>query len=404
MIDTPRTVRGLDAALRPALEVIADRLERRSLRPEGRVRLSGLSRESRHALSALIGRPVVRDQVTLDLAELDRIARDRLRMPGGIVQACEAVVGRPLVDRAARRRDKVHTRAAWHALLLELDRPWAPEWADDVARLGLLTRCTDPHRTATQAVTILGLLLGAASPALSRTELAARVAGSSHALDDGTILAAVVLRALARDADEPAPRTPAGRQQLWACYGVSADRVSTTVLALGLRATGSGRVARWLDEAADARAAVHLTATDLDELALSGSDEPVLVCENPRVLESAGQLAAPATLICGMGRPTTVVLRLLQQMRDEQIPMRYHGDFDWPGIAITNQLLDAVGAVPWRMAATDYLAGVARMPAGQPLSGAAVPTPWDRELAAAMQDTGVAVHEELLLPDLLHDW
>lgn len=394
----------LDPALAPVLEVVADRLEKRSLRPQGRARLTGLDRASRHLLSGLLGRPVVRDAVIVDLAELDEIARQRLRLPGGLVEACEAVLGRRLVDRAARRRERVETRAQWHAPLSSVDRPWAPAWAEEVARLGLLSRSSDPAGTALQAAAIVRALLDAPPAVQSRTELAARMAGSSHALDDGTILGACVLRALAHDAGEAMPRTPAARQELWARNGVGTDRISTTVLVLGLRAAGPGRVARWLAEAADARAPVHLTATDLDEFAFAPSDEPVLVCENPRVLEAATAMAAPATVVCAMGRPTTVVLRLLEVLQGHAIPMRYHGDFDWPGIAIVRALQESVGAEPWLMTATEYLAGVARTSTGLPLSGATSATPWDPELSYAMQTSGVAVHEELLLPDLLRRW
>ncbi len=34
---------------------------------------------------------------------------------------------------------------------------------------------------------------------------------------------------------------------------------------------------------------------------------------------------------------------------------RYHGDFDWAGIAIANDLVQAFEVQPWRMAASDYL-------------------------------------------------
>ncbi len=394
----------LDPGLAPVLAVLADRLERRGLDPHGRVRVSELSRESRHALGGLLGRPVLRDTVTLDLGELDEIARERLHLAGGIVELCEDALGRRLVDRVARRRDRAQTRSGWHAPLLEIATSWAAAWADEVARAGLLTRSADPAATARQAATIVTGLVGARDVAQSRTELAARAAGSAHALDDGTILGACVLRALALDSGEALPRTPAARQELWAQYGVRTDRVSTTVLSLGLRSRAEGRVARLLADAAAARAAVHLTAADLDETGPLHADGPVLVCENPRVLEAASELASPITVVCAMGRPTVVVLRLLGLLREAGIELRYHGDFDWPGVAITASVVDAVDATPWRMTASDYLAGVALTPTGVPLSGAPVPTPWDRELSEAMRNVGVAVHEELLLPGLLHQW
>ena len=34
--------------------------------------------------------------------------------------------------------------------------------------------------------------------------------------------------------------------------------------------------------------------------------------------------------------------------------LRYHGDFDWAGVAMANRLIAEVGVVPWRMGADDY--------------------------------------------------
>lgn len=38
--------------------------------------------------------------------------------------------------------------------------------------------------------------------------------------------------------------------------------------------------------------------------------------------------------------------------------LRYHGDFDWPGLAIASSVMRRHGARPWRMSAADYIAGV----------------------------------------------
>ena len=39
-------------------------------------------------------------------------------------------------------------------------------------------------------------------------------------------------------------------------------------------------------------------------------------------------------------------------------PLRYHGDFDWPGIAIANSVIRRHDATPWRLSAADYQAAV----------------------------------------------
>ena len=38
--------------------------------------------------------------------------------------------------------------------------------------------------------------------------------------------------------------------------------------------------------------------------------------------------------------------------------LRYHGDFDWAGIAITNRLAARVAVNPWLMTASDYETGL----------------------------------------------
>jgi uncharacterized protein (TIGR02679 family) len=90
--------------------------------------------------------------------------------------------------------------------------------------------------------------------------------------------------------------------------------------------------------------------------------------------------------------------------------LRYHGDFDWPGVAIAGSVMHRHGARPWRMGAADYLAGVADYLAGVradaehvPLSGSPQPTPWDPGLGEAMAATGRVVYEETVADALITD-
>jgi uncharacterized protein (TIGR02679 family) len=83
--------------------------------------------------------------------------------------------------------------------------------------------------------------------------------------------------------------------------------------------------------------------------------------------------------------------------------LRYHGDFDWPGVSIASAVMARHGAVPWRMSASDYLAGVRADADHVPLSGAVARTPWDEQLAKAMTEMGRAVYEETVLDALLAD-
>ncbi|MGH3911928.1 MAG: DUF2399 domain-containing protein [Pseudonocardiaceae bacterium] len=257
----------------------------------------------------------------------------------------------------------------------------------------------------TVAVRVLSELLAPeAVTGRARKELAATAAGGAHELDDGSPIAQVVLRALAVDAGEPLPTSAAAKCRLWERFGVLADTVSTTCLTLGLRSAGGTATAQRLILAAEAGDPVHLTPWDLRRTALR--PEPaasVLVCENPRVLEAVAQThGGRVPVVCTAGQPALVVLDVLRQLAHSGAVLRYHGDFDWPGIAITNRLIAALGVRPWLMSTTDYLTALTHTgPARLSLTGNPVDPGWDEELGATMSHYGVAVHEEAVLGDLL---
>ncbi|OLT37696.1 hypothetical protein BJF82_14105 [Kytococcus sp. CUA-901] len=121
----------------------------------------------------------------------------------------------------------------------------------------------------------------------------------------------------------------------------------------------------------------------------------VLVCENPRVLEAVAQDGIPGwAVVCTSGEPNLVVDRLLVDLAAAGVELRYHGDLDWPGVAIANRAMMRYRARPWLMSAQDYLAGVSRSASGPALSGGEVEPGWDPDLGAAMRSHGRGVHEE----------
>jgi uncharacterized protein (TIGR02679 family) len=392
-VSTPPTGWLADPDLARIWQVLRERLEGRGLRAEGRVVLSGLSREERHAAAALVGRPVTTPRLTLDLADLDATLVRRSGV-GGLRAVVEQVTGSALDDRVARRAQRAAGREGPFTLARELvgDAPWVDAWLDGVRRSGVLTRTADPIAAVRRAAEALARL----PTSIARTELAVAVGGGAHALDDGSTAAALVLRALAAQVGEPPPGTTADRRELWERFGVRVDLVSTTCLTLGLRAVGSSCATR-MALAADAGDPVHLTAWDLRRAVLSIPDV-VLVCENPRVLEAvAERYGGGVPVVCTSGQPVLVVLDVLQALASAHL--RYHGDFDWPGIAIANRLVTEIGVVPWRLGADQYLAALHGP--GVPLLGTPVEPVWDPELGAAMRHHGVAVHEEAVLEDLL---
>jgi uncharacterized protein (TIGR02679 family) len=114
-----------------------------------------------------------------------------------------------------------------------------------------------------------------------------------------------------------------------------------------------------------------------------------------------GPLSLP--LICTEGRPSTAFHRLASAVVAGGGELRYHGDFDWPGIAIAGSVMSRHGAVPWRMSASDYLAGARADGEHVALTGAGRPTPWDEQLAKTMTETGRVVYEESVTDALLSD-
>lgn len=412
-------------ALARTWTLVAERLEREGLVPQGLVTVAGLNREEKRALSDLLGRSILGDRVRIDLAAVDQRLRDRAGR--GLVSAAATVLGRALTDRpaaraaSAARREEPHTvYAAWReahpdAAALGLDDR-LDDWLATLRRDGVLGRDADPAALVKDALTVLwhqrvhvrrsGHCLSGHGPyvpvPVARTELAARLLGDAHALDDDRRLASVVLRATrllapaVASQDDQEPTISSVREE-WESLGVLTDRVSSTCLTLGLRTVGDDACARRIRGYANSRSVLHLTWRDLDEGLHFAPGQTVLVCENPRVVEAAAEAAdAGVGLVTTSGRPALVTLEVLTRLRDAGTQLHYHGDFDWPGVAMANDVWLRFGARPWRMSASDYLA----LPARLPLRGPRIEASWDPELAAAMDQRGLVVHEEAALPDL----
>lgn len=87
------------------------------------------------------------------------------------------------------------------------------------------------------------------------------------------------------------------------------------------------------------------------------------------------------------------------------VHLLYHGDFDWPGITIANQMIGSFGAIPWRFCTEDYnlaLRGGAQ--SGYQLEGEPVTACWDDGLAPALRAHGMAIAEEGNVDDLINDF
>lgn len=408
-------------ALAPLWGQVRDRLERNRLAATGTITVE-LDEDGAGRLERLLGRRVTPGAVRVRLEALDESLRSSAAAAGLV--AVTSALGGPLIDRTAAREER---DAAWSAVWAELDAGlaaagliaagWAPTFTEGVRRSGLLTRAGAAAARSAVGVATATLaelaedtpLTGAAEmvePRWELAELAGRTTGDAHGLDDGHLAAALLLRAVAAATGEPAPSTPAERRALWERVGVTTDQVSGTVLVWGLRPPGPGPWAAMMRERADQGLPTHLTLYELRAAveAPTTAGERVFACENPQVLQAAARAGATGPLICFSGNPASAGLLLLARLVEAGARVHYHGDFDWAGIRIAARLTRR-GASLWRMNADDYAAAVAELPADGrlTLTGSPSPTPWDERLALAMSLEQIAVHEEMLLTNLLDD-
>ncbi|MEI4273396.1 TIGR02679 family protein [Klenkia sp. LSe6-5] len=374
-------------------------LERTGLEPAGTVVVE-LDDAGADLLGGVLGVRMRPGRRRIALADLDAVLRGS---PAAVslVEAAMALHG-PLRDlpaeRAARESARETSAADWAALVAPLSGAWVPVWTEGLRAAGLLRSAPAALAAAVAAVRTVDV------DPLPRTlgELAAAVTGDAHGLDPGRRAGAVAVRGVAARAGEPAPTTAADRARLWAEVGVRTDDVSGTALVLGWRPPGTSAWAVSMRARADLGVPTHVTLRELRVAPRpwAAPDDVVHACENPQVVQAAADRVLSGPLICLQGNPSAAGSLLVEGLLADGAVVRYHGDFDWPGVAIAGRVL-AVGARPWRLSVVDYRAAVPA--AGVPLTGRPVVTPWDPELASAMADTGIAVHEEAVIDLLLTD-
>ncbi|UQA91936.1 TIGR02679 family protein [Streptomyces halobius] len=393
--------------LRPLWQAVHDRLS--SGRPVTRVRLGSLDDPQRHALADLLGLDRLPDARPSVL--LTRLEEAVAETCGRTVRDVVAELVGPLVDRASERRRQEDERVGLWAWLdghgTVRAQPALADWAAACRAAGLVGG--SPERTRALLTDALAVLAALPAQGEPLPAFAARVLkGDSHALDDGTRLSSLVLRALATVHDTDPPQSAADRRALWDRAGIADDELSATVLAAGLRPLGNGLLARVACVCAEAGQAASLTLAQLrapGTFTLTTGPAPVVhIVENPSVLALALRRFGPdcPPLVCTSGWPNSAAIRLLRVLADHGAALSYHGDFDGEGIRIAAYVLDKTPARPWRMTAADYRAAVARTPHG-PSPGRLTEAPWDPELTMAMTEHGTAVVEELIADVLLED-
>jgi uncharacterized protein (TIGR02679 family) len=389
----------------------------------GRISVAEPDDAERKAIIGLTGvhQPAGTRRLTVSLEALDAAIS---RGTGYGLVPLLAALGGPLRNRPEAAASLAASRAELVAVaevsLLYQAGDWYRQWLGELRQDGTLTRLAT-HGDAGllgQAVRVLEFLDGRAAgggpasggPAgagsagagpIALPALAAQITGDTKALNHGTGLGTLVLRALALRARVARPGSAVERRDLWDRAGVLVDDLASRVLVLNLPAQGEG-LGEWLTGAARYGTPFQVTLHQLAAHPIKISCPRVFVCENPAVLRRACAELGPACppLVCTEGRPSTAFHRLVSLTVGAGAELWYHGDFDWPGVAIAVDVITRYGGRPWRMGASDYRLSTC---AGVRLAGDPVSTPWDPGLAEAMSVDGHAVYEETVGDQLLAD-
>ena len=388
-------------SLQPLWAAVRRHLDRFGSDRRGTIARPDLHPGGAQALESLLGGPLSK---RLDLAAVEA-SLSALGVGEDLDEAL-TLLGHPPSEEAAGRRVARARSAASRAALRQAAEswaePWAPQWAESIIRSGLHGGLDAPT-VGSLACDVRRLLDRLESPVDSRTELAAALFGSAHALDPGTRLAAYAARALRCRLD-----TSLDGRALWEAAGIGADRVSAPALAWSVPATGRWTLAQMLRSAAAGGLPLHMSLLALRrEPVTVAPGTPVLVVENPRLVEAACERGLPCCVVAANGNPATAVTTLLTQMQDSGALLWYHGDFDAAGLAICRRML-ASGCRPWMMAARDYRDAISTADRNGVRLDTDIkdcgPTPWDPRLETAFNDGRLIVHEEFVLDEVLNEF
>ena len=379
------------------------RLDRWGPTRRGRIRPE-LNPHSRHVLTSLLGREPTK---TIDLSALEQALIDR-GVGSDLGEALSRLGYSPSLGASKRRAEKARDAEAREAINTQTaswPEPWADQWAKTVKSAGLLSDLDQQeaaHLTRRVRM-ILDHLKDNPGVVFSRTELAAHLYGSSHALDNKRRIFRFVEHAL---------RLRIGRadltgRELFEHVGIEHCLVSAPVLTWAIPANRENSLGKQIHAANLGRLPLHINLYALRQNQVRvPPGTRVLVVENPRLVEAAAQRELPACVIASSGMPTTAVTTLLRHLAQSRAQLWFHADFDQAGFRIGN-LWYKNGHHPWMMTHTDYLDAVRdaeRNGLDLPVDddpGSCGETPWDPKLRTTYQNRCLKVHEELLAARVL---
>ena len=389
-----------------ALAALRTRLRRRFERaaPGTEVkgfRMTGLTAQEHAALAALLGKPQrYADSILVDVAAINA-ALQGSSVAASLRAALEKLDG-PIVDRVAER---AALQTQWNAVVEACTHPALVSLVQTTTGIGLLKRLAGQNHT-TAARSLAGadaVLRQLPAHGVTRAQLAANVLGDSHALDSGYAVATLVLTvlrsALTQDVQldvEDAETKNMSQRDVWASAGVLVNELARPALVLNLPGIAAPGEPAYLSLRSLLRSPPAWAVQGLT----------IFVCENPNLLAIAADRLGPgcAPLVCTDGMPAAAQRSLLTQLAQAGAALRYHGDFDWPGLTIGNHMMAEHGASPWRFGAADYEAAMRGAPLlGRPLHADVVQASWDDSLTAAMHKALRAIDEEMVAEALLKD-
>ena len=393
----------LDPRMEPVWTAARQRLDKGGPTRRGHIRPE-LNPHSRHCLNGLLGRQPTK---SIDLAVLEKALIDR-GVGSDLDDALSRLGHSPSSEASKRRAEKARDtelREMLNTQTASWPEPWAGLWAKTVKSAGLLSDIDqqDAARLTRRVRMLLDHLNDNPGVVFSRSELAARLYGSSHALDNKRRMFRFVEHALRLRTG----RADLSGRELFEHIGIEHCMVSAPVLTWAIPAIRNNPLGEQIRAANRGSVPLHINLYALRQNQVRvPPGTRVLVVENPRLVEAAAQRNLPACVIASNGMPATAVTTLLRHLAQSRAQLWFHADFDQAGFRI-GSLWHGNGHHPWMMTHTDYLDAVheaekdgLNLPVDDD-PGSCGETLWDRKLRRTYQRRCLKVHEELLIDSVL---
>jgi uncharacterized protein (TIGR02679 family) len=350
------------------------------------IQVGKLNQTERAALASLVGRKGgVAASITIDVNAVDRALSDAGIAPS-LRTALELLDG-PIVHRETELN---RIRDSWASVLAGCSHTDLIAYLSSPVNFGVLKRLSgnQPDSASLICRQTEDILRELPAVGVPRAQIAAELLGDAHGLDSARPVATLTLAVLRSRSS-----TDTGDDRdTWAAVGILVNELARPALFLNVPYSGLP-----VSPGEPQYASLRLLARR--PLGWAVASRPILVCENPNLVAIlADQLGtACPPVVCVDGHLGAAQRTILKQLKESGADLRYHGDYDWPGISIANYVIAKYGAVPWHFSAADYVAAAKSAPQlAIPLSGRPVIASWDADLTTAMIKTGIKIEEEAI--------